>query len=275
MPESQPPTTSARVVADSIDAVGNRITSMELVFPRFILAEFNTHRMFSRNSASSRAIPPAKLIAMVREHPVIPAFGKNRPGMSADESISPERARIAARLWLDAAKNAAGAAEALARLGVHKQAVNRLLEPFLWHTVLVTSTTYENFFALRCAPDAQPEMQTLANAMRDAFDLSVPVPMQDGEWHIPYGDGGQEEDDRIRAIARCARLSTVRHQETRPIEEDRTFVERLAQSGHWSPFEHIAQASPGTHANYSGWASERALRQEMVLEQEPQGMSLS
>ncbi len=263
--------TSAKIVADSINEDGDRITSFEVCFPRFILAEMNTHRVFSRNSASSRAIPTSKLVAMVRENPVVPEFGRNQAGMVASEQINASRAAIAARLWKDAAAYNASVAETMAQLKVHKQAVNRILEPFLWHTVLITATTFENFFLLRCAPDAQPEMQKVAFAMRDAYQQSIPVPIPHGGWHIPYGDGiHDDEDARIRSIAQCARLSTVRQHEQRPIEDERAMVESLERSGHWSPFEHIAQSSPGRHANYTGWISERSLREEMRIDEPEQ-----
>ena len=47
----------AEVLIDSVNPAGQRLTTFVLRFPRFVLSEFNTHRMFSRNASSSRAIP--------------------------------------------------------------------------------------------------------------------------------------------------------------------------------------------------------------------------
>jgi hypothetical protein len=58
-------THSTKILADSISPDGVRLTTLEVVMPRIVLAEFNTHRMLSRNSASSRAIPIEKMIRMV------------------------------------------------------------------------------------------------------------------------------------------------------------------------------------------------------------------
>lgn len=145
----------ANIVADSISPQGHRITSFLLTFPRFILAELNTHRMFSRNSASSRAIPFKKVVQMVQEDPFIPiAWQKDHKGMQGTEYITDATdwgSLDCCRMdWLQARDNAVDMAESLHNLTVTKQLCNRLLEPFMWHTVLVTATEFENFFELRC-----------------------------------------------------------------------------------------------------------------------------
>ena len=170
---------SAKVIADSIlkpDYDNNpvsRITTMIVTFPRFILAEFNTHRMFSRNSASSRAIPFEKMLEVVQNNPFIPiAWQKHHKGMQGTEYFGGETCAEAWSLidrawgyseyenklavdqlqkeWLNARDNAVQQAKYLSELEVTKQLCNRLLEPFMWHTVLVTATEWENFFYLRC-----------------------------------------------------------------------------------------------------------------------------
>jgi len=137
---------NARVLLDSTSPAGIRLTTLEVTFPRFVLAEFNTHRLFSRNSASSRAIPTSKLIERVLKDPAIPLeWGKNKAGMSASDVLSPDLAQEAEHVWLGARDAAVANAQRLLDLDVHKQELNRLLEPFLWHTVIVSATEWKNF----------------------------------------------------------------------------------------------------------------------------------
>lgn len=151
----------AKIVADSVNEFGNRITTMMVTFPRFILAELNTHRMFSRNSASSRAIPFEKMLKSVKENPFIPiAWQKDHKGMQGTEYLDDNMLHpqykdgsclyYADIAWREALQSAISTAKELAKSQVTKQLCNRLLEPFMWHTVLITATEFENFFALRC-----------------------------------------------------------------------------------------------------------------------------
>jgi thymidylate synthase ThyX len=143
---------NATIVADSINPQGDRITTMLVTFPRFILAELNTHRMFSRNSASSRAIPFEKMVKMVQEDPFIPiAWQKDHKGMQGTEYFTSDIDIEANEIkWNAAKERAIKTTISLHDLGVTKQLCNRLLEPFMWHTVIVTATEWENFFKLRC-----------------------------------------------------------------------------------------------------------------------------
>ena len=137
---------SAKIVADSINPEGNRITTMEVVFPRIILSEFNTHRMFSRNSASSRAIPFKKMLKMVEEDPFIPiAWQKAHKGMQGSQYFDEEESKAQSKRWLQARDEAIRLAKSLNYEGVTKQITNRLLEPFMYHKVLVTATEWDNF----------------------------------------------------------------------------------------------------------------------------------
>lgn len=141
----------ARIIADSINPVGNRITTFILTFPRFILAELNTHRAFSRNSASSRAIPFAKMVKMVEEDPFIPiAWQKDHKGMQGTEYFTnPDDISKLVTNHLRARDKAVEFATYQNELGLTKQLCNRYLEPFMWHTCIVTATDFENFFNLR------------------------------------------------------------------------------------------------------------------------------
>jgi thymidylate synthase ThyX len=254
----------ARVLLDSVAPNGVRLTTLEVTFPRFVLAEFNTHRQFSRNSASSRAVPTAKLIERVESDPVIPLeWGRNKAGMSASDVLSNEEAHEATRVWLQARDDAIGHARALLDLKVHKQELNRILEPFLWHTVIVTSTEWENFFELRCAANAQPEIRAAALRMRDAMAASHALALSHGEWHTPLL---QEDEDGLDvatrkkvSAARCARVSYLTHEGCREIEKDLELYERLKSDRHLSPFEHVATpaADARFHANFRGWIQMR------------------
>lgn len=145
---------SAEIVADSINVQGDRITTMLLTYPRFIHSELLTHRVFSKNSASSRAIPFEKMVKMVEEDPFIPiAWQKDHKGMQGTEYFSSENGDNVHRLtegWLMARDSAVQIAKGLHNSGVTKQLCNRLLEPFMWHTVLLTGTEFNHFFDLRC-----------------------------------------------------------------------------------------------------------------------------
>ena len=247
---------NAIIIADSLNEAGHRLTTMEVTFPRFILAEFNTHRAFSRNSASSRAIPTAKLIADVRKNPFMPAsFCANKAGMQAGDALVDQSA--AAETWIDAWQDALKRAEQLAATGVHKQWANRLLEPFSWHTVIVSATEWQNFFSQRCTPDAQPEMQVIAEMMQSALLNSTPRQLKAWDYHLPYVDQLVNMHDPafipevaiVQSVARCARVSYNRHGEESSLEADTLLYNRLKKQGHWSPFEHVAVAAGGVLTN--------------------------
>lgn len=243
---------NATVLADSINPLGTRLTTMRVTMPRFILAEFNTHRVFSRNAASSRAIPVKKRIEQVKTHGFIPeVFGKNQRGMQASGFTDQVLSR---NVWCDAMASAVVHAAQLEALGVHKQLANRILEPFLWVDVIVSSTEWENFFTQRISPLAQPEMCEIATLMKAARDQSTPVALKWGQWHSPL------HEDRTIAVGRIARVS---YNNTSSANDDADILlgERLIIDGHWSPFEHIAQArlDMSTRNFGPGWVQWRAM----------------
>lgn len=193
---------SAEILADSKSVRGERLTTFLLTFPRIILAEFNTHRAFSRNSSSSRAIPFAKMVESVEKNPFIPiAWQKSHKGMQGTEYLSDVPAGVSDKefaidMWLEARDAAVGNAKILNDTGVTKQLCNRLLEPFMWHTVICTSTDYDNFFNLRCPeyliswypsdrPEALEPTQAIFKSKKDA------IARTEGEC-----DGWTEEDWR-------------------------------------------------------------------------------
>lgn len=250
---------AARIVADSVSPGGVRLTTMEVTYPRMVHSELMTHRMFSRNAASSRAIPISKMIEAVQTDPVMPVWwGKNQSGMQAKEELDGNRRRNAEVMWLLARDSAVEKVKGLESIGLHKQISNRLLEPWLWITVVITATEWENFFGLRCHPDAQPEIRVIAEMMRDLYQ-SVDKVRAVGfdEWHLPYIDWDEEItchlDELIKiSVARCARVSYMRHNNAGDIVKDIELFERLKTSGHWSPFEHVAKP-----ISLEDWESDR------------------
>lgn len=255
----------AIVKADSVAPHGKRITTLLLTMPKFILAQFNTHRMFSRSAESSRAIPTAKIIERVKTDPVMPVYwGKNVRGMSAGEELSPADKANALASWLSARDSAVFHAEALADLGAAKEVVNRTLEPYQWVRVLVTATEWGNFFRLRLDHGAQPEMQELARCMKEAMDASFPASVGYDGLHLPFGElmyPGLEPNQKGNvAAARCARLSYSAHDGEFSFDRDLKLAVELLNNGHLSPFEHVAypkEDKDSECANLRGWCSYR------------------
>lgn len=181
---------SARVILDSIGPNDARLTTFEVVMPRIVLAEFNTHRMFSRNSASSRAIPVEKMLQRVAEHPFVPErFPLNEKGMQANTFAEGDLHEKANDTWASACVAALHYASELKKLGIHKAISNRLIEPFMWHVVVFTATELSNFYALRDNPMAQAEMQKPAHLILEAYERSKPMRLDAGEWHLPFVTG--------------------------------------------------------------------------------------
>lgn len=261
-------TTSANVIADSIGPAGVRILTMELKYPRFIHAEFMTHRAFSRNASSSRAIPVRRMLAQVWSDPATPIhWGANQPGMQADEELPAFRKAVARFLWKVAGRAMCVPVWLMSALGLHKQVANRLLEPWQYIHVVVTATEWDNFFALRCHHMAQPEIKALADAIKMAQAWSTPWELRAGEWHLPYVNAIERDrlstEDAIKvSAARCCRVSYVNHGGLVSTEiEDFRLYDRLmgAEPAHMSPVEHQAEAiiQPWWYANFCGWRSHR------------------
>ena len=205
------------------------------------------------------------MIERVLQNPAMPVeWGLNRPGMSASEALTPEQAEEARAEWLRARDSAVKHVRNLQKFNVHKQVINRILEPFMWHTVIVTATEWDNFYSLRCAPNAQPEIRVAAELMRDAMNASRPRIVDLGDWHLPL----VQDDERDLPIeqlmkvsaARCARVSYLTHDGKRDIAKDIELCERLLSDRHLSPFEHVATPSDDAdfHANFRGWIQMRA-----------------
>jgi thymidylate synthase ThyX len=260
----------AKVIEHSISSYDKELVTLQLKYPRFIHAEFMTHRVFSRNASSSRAIPVAKMIEQVRNDPAMPIhWGANQAGMQAQAELEqPHRVQVQS-LWQKAAREAADTAELMTKEGTHKQVANRILEPFQWMHVVVTATEWDNFFLLRDHDDAQPEIARLAQKMRLAMLRSTPRRLSTGDWHLPYVTGAERAEcetlaDKFTAqklsAARCARVSYLLHDGAEPdMAKDLALFERLAGGVpiHASPLEH--QGTPGgtDTGNFVGWTQFR------------------
>lgn len=256
-------------------------TSKELVtyqlrYPRFIHSEFMTHRMFSRNAGSSRAIPAKKLIQQVREEPAFFVWiGANEPGMQARAEVDQKTKDAFYSEWKELANIAANYVERWSdEYGVHKQCVNRILEPFLYISVVVTATEWDNFFELRDHEDAQPEIRDLAMTMRKAYAASVSrivterTNVDPRDWHLPYVTMEERKKFNIKDLlamsaARCARVSYLTHNKENPkLEDDVALYERLVKSRplHASPLEHQACVASSDHRSQNltgGWIQHR------------------
>lgn len=303
---------SCRMLADSVTKRGHRLSSFEIIFPRPVLSEYNTHCMLARNSASSRAIPVITMIRNLLRDTFIPErFGINQPGMQsayfldglyADEARliwrrGRDRALLTAIEFLFGLERAMGlfglapdfddaetqavlfaeldtyeaamkevnrmlpslspdeAETALKQfteeqyLNVHKQIANRVLEPYLWHTVVTTATEWSNFFALRNHADAQPEIRTIAAMMQEMYGVSEPRLLADGEWHLPLiqpDEGQPVPRDPLFwpkiSSARMGRVSYLTHAGIRDLDADTNMFGNLSGSGHMSPMEHPGRA---------------------------------
>lgn len=258
--------TKAEIICDSMSPTGQRLTTFKLRFHRFILPEFNTHRQFSRNAASSRAIPVKKILEQVRLDPAMPVkWGKNQPGMSSSEELSDAEKEVCKQCWLNARDNAIATVRGLLdSVPLHKQVANRLLEPFMWSEVIMTVSNHpsqlENFFKLRRDGDnPQPEIKLLADLMKEAYDASTPQKLHFGDWHLPFISHTDLSKLGVTnaiktSVARCARVSYLNHDGSNSdLSKDSALYESLKQNGHFSPFEHQAQPADGWWANFYGW----------------------
>lgn len=260
----------AKIIADSVSAhTGTRITTMELEYPRFTHGEFMSHRQFSRNASSSRAIPIDRMIEQVKTNTAIPIhWGLNQSGMQAKDEQA--NSTLAINAWLNARDSAVKHALKLKELGLHKQIVNRVLEPFQMMKTLVTSTSFDNFFNLRCHKDAQPEIKALADTMYQVMQKSKPIQLKHGEWHTPYvehtrsatgemqyyteTDGNYIElslVDAIKVSCSCSAQVSYRKNDT-SIKKAKDIYDKLINSNpvHASVFEHCA-----TPINLDNWKS--------------------
>lgn len=275
-------TFSAKVLADSVNPWGDRLTTFELVFPRMLLPELATHRLFSKNTASSRAIPIEKSIKAVKDNLFIPFhWGRNQSGMQAHEVLGELEVDHCRWEWCKGAANAVDTATALAESGLHKQIANRVLEPYLFTTLILSTTSVKHFEVLRTNAAAEPHFQHLAKLMVSARSESLPEALKPGEWHLPliYDEDRSKlnlSDLKKVSTARCAAVSYVRHNEVKDYEKDFALYERLTTGGHWSPTEHLAtpiadweRFGAVSPSNFVGWKQHRKEFETEFVPDEP------
>jgi hypothetical protein len=255
------------IVADSISPEGNRITTFQLKYWRAIHAELMTHRVFSRNASSSRAVPVSKMLAQVWNDPAGPIhWGANRAGMQAKEELQGVSRFVAQFMWKFAARTACVFAWTLMKIGLHKQVANRLLEPWQYIHVVLTATEYANWFALRDHQDAQPEICELAREMRKEMVCHYPRRLSKGEWHMPYIEDHEalmKHGLKIKtSVAKCCRVSYVKHDGFHSnLHENVDLHDKLVKAvpPHMSPTEHQAMCMDDDkfYANFRGWKQYR------------------
>lgn len=249
---------TAKVICDSISESGNRITTLEIEYPRFILAELNTHKMLEKNSSSSRAIPIKAMIEQIESNMAMPLYwGKTKSGMQADGEVELFEQTVAHSQWTMAYLDAVDRVNEISNVGVHKQTTNRLLEPFQMMKTVITGTDWANFFNLRIHPDAQPEFCMLAYKMYQAIQESKPNLLKEGEFHLPYvniGWNGKGEiayfdadfnvislEQAQRISASCCAQTSYRKSDDSLEKADKIFDMLInAEVIHSSPFTHLA-----------------------------------
>lgn len=233
----------AEIIADSLNSVnGRRATTFVITHQRFFHAEVLRHRVFEFSVASSRAIPTKKILRDVIKNPALPSrFGKKNKGMQDAGSLSNTRTFLARSVWNLARWPVVAATYSLEKIGVAKQITNRLVEPWVWITCVVTGTQWENFYRLRLHKDAQPEFQELAHKMLIEHAKSDPVVLNPGEYHIPFYNN---KDERMieSATAKCARASYLNFHGKNDLDDDRRLYKILLSSRHLSPFGHTCRA---------------------------------
>lgn len=246
-----------KILAGSKTREGTKITTFLLLYHRFFHSEFMTHKVISKNAASSRAIPTSKLLDLVEKDPMLPvSVGKNKSGMQASEELEKEISDRFIELWKELGVKVAADVKVMQELGPHKQIVNRPLEAWLPIKVVATATDWENFFELRDSEYAQPEFGLLAKMMRQAMDEYEYKELQDNEWHLPYI--ASEDKEYVSSIApvadeywkilcslsagRCARVThALGGLSKKDIDEEINKGRELFILKHMSPFEHQAK----------------------------------
>jgi thymidylate synthase ThyX len=251
----------SKVILDSVNRHNNRLTTMVVTMPKIILAEFNTHRMFSRNTSSSRAMPTKKVRDSVVNNTFIPSsIGANCKGMQSNVDLNEDMRLRFLDNWMLAANTMASIHEVMEKIGAHKQVCNRILEPWMYCTVIVTATHWANFFAQRCHKDADPSMMATAFKMLKAYVESTPVRRSA---HIPFIESipsWMPGEDKIKvSVARCARVSYTKHDYEHDIDGDIELYDKLIANKHMSPCEHVAKEfiNDVFIGNFRGWVQHR------------------
>ena len=241
---------SCQILADSVNPIGQRVTTVQIRLPLVVWPEFLTHRTLSRNARSNRAVPSRVLIREVLRNPFVPEFwGRNQAGMQAGAELTGWRRWLARQVWLKSRYPAIAAAWMMARAGLHKQDANRVLNPWQWIDAVVTGDAWawDAFFGLRCHPLADPKIHTIAQMIRKTIENNVPRHLTWGQWHLPYyTDQATNPDGETRwaSAGACARVSYACFDGRYSLTENAALGRRLTleKPAHASPLEHVIQA---------------------------------
>lgn len=263
---------SAKIVADSTNRSGNRLSTFQVRVPKWILAELNTHRQLSRNYSSARAVPAKTYRKSSNYSPV--NFGKNQPGMQGAEELEGFNLLLAKFGWEVGRVGAKLSHRILEASGLHKQYTNRVLEPYTWADGVLSGTEWENFLTLRCDADAQPDIMVLARQIRELLESNEPKLVEDGHWHLPFIDQSNnlemaemEQKGYCQQLISAARVARVSYGYGATFDLDKDYKRgRMlleARIPHISPFEMVAVAGKGGSGNYQGW---RQLRKDLEEE---------
>jgi len=257
--------TTKLIAFSECEATGKKIATFVLYVPKFIQPHINSHRSLSRNAASSRAVPAKKMRSRVIKTPFVPVyFGENKAGMASGEAIKGLRLFVIKRVWLWSRYVACFFHYIGEKAGLHKEILNRLIESWIMTEIVLTGTEWANFLKLRDNQAAQPEIQVVAKQIINIFESNKPTRLKVGEWHLPFVKAEEKSLDlelqKKISAARCARVSYFLFDgKTSTSESDVKLCEKLSSSGHWSPFEHVAQAlgTPERSGNFVGWKQYR------------------
>lgn len=259
-------TVTAKIISDSTNPRGTRITTFELEYPRIVHGELMTHRVFSRNAASSRAIPVSAMIKAIEDNPAMPShWGKNQAGMKAKEELDDFTKEATKGVWLSACKEAIACAKVMNNMGVHKQVVNRITEPYQHMKIVLTGTEFNNWFWLRDHEDADPTIKELAHKMHMQYQSNKPKELSYGQWHLPYvdctydndkqyysieGESISLEDAKMISASACAQVSYRKTDMS--LEKARMIYKLLIESEpcHASPVEHSALCFDDTEVDF-------------------------
>ena len=265
MPNSYKPSVEL-VLASKNQYTGVSLYTFKIKMPKSYLAQLNTHRILSKNASSSRAVPVPKLIERIRANTVIPMIMvQNKPGMWGDHTLNAEQAEQVTALWLESCEKAIETASKLHSLGLHKEYANRILEPYCEAEILLSGTQWNNFISLRAHYETQPEMQYVATQIKNLIETAQPQVLGKQQWHTPFI---REEEEMLDislkqkvSVARCARVSYFLKGtgEVSSLDKDIALYNTLKDSGHWSPFEHVATPYLETKlcTNYLSWVQLR------------------
>lgn len=255
----------AQILAHSINPQGIPLTSWLLQYNKSVHAELMTHRVFSRNAMSSRAVPTKESIRLITENPALPVrWGGHQKGMQQGEELTGEILAEAKHLDKHLREWALAVAAKADDLGVHKSIVNRWIDPWAHIQTIVTMTNPANWFALRAHSAAEPIVQVLAYRMLNEYIHTTPNFLDFGEWHIPFMDDQTRDlsiENKLRvATARCCWVSYGKPMKALTTLEDAFHRhDECIRAPHWSPLEHMAQViddkRPGKFTEGYPWSN--------------------